>query len=102
MSEIRIMVLNKENEIISRETGSDQAVLVYEEAYREGDKIRVEAEKLNTFYWLQMDNAIGRSLVYLTGAVEYEIRGKKMESVRSDIRGRPSCGDRAQSKRVRL
>ncbi len=73
MSEIRIMVLNKENEIISRETGSDQAVLVYEEAYREGDKIRVEAEELNTFYWLQMDNAIGRSLVYLTGAVEYEI-----------------------------
>ena len=72
MSEIRIMVLNKENEIISRETGSDQAVLVYEEAYREGDKIRVEAEKLNTFYWLQMDNAIGRSLVYLTGADENE------------------------------
>ena len=73
MSEIRIMILNKENDVLFQETGEGQAVLVYEKAYQEGDKIRVEAEELNTFYWLQMDNAIGRSLIYLTGAVEYEI-----------------------------
>lgn len=70
---IRISVLDKENEILAEENGEEQAALVYEKDYEEGDRIRVEADDLETFYWIQMDNALGRSMVYLTGPVEYEI-----------------------------
>lgn len=70
---ITITILNEGREILTQESGEGQAILVYGEDYREGDRIRVETEKTEAFYWLQMDQALGRSMVYVTGAVEYEI-----------------------------
>lgn len=42
---ITITILNEEREILAQESGEGQAILVYGEDYREGDRIRVETEK---------------------------------------------------------
>ena len=70
---IRISILDQDGEVLAEEEGKDLAVLVYETEYREGDRIRIEPDEKNAFYWLQVDNAVGRSMVYLTGTAEYVI-----------------------------
>lgn len=70
---ISISVLNGKNETLFEQRGDEQVTLVYEGAYQQGDKIRVEAGERNAFYWLQMDAAVGRSIVYMKGAAEYQI-----------------------------
>lgn len=51
--------------------GVDEVSLVYTQAYAPGDRIILETSGEDIFVWLQMDDAIGRALVYITGNVEY-------------------------------
>ena len=62
---------NMETLAVSR--GKDEVNRVYTSAYEEGDIIILEIEEGNHFVWLQWDDALGESLVYLTGNVTYRI-----------------------------
>lgn len=53
--------------------GAEEVSLVYTCKYAEGDRIVLETSEKDIFVWIQMDDAMGRSLVYLTGNVEYVI-----------------------------
>ena len=53
--------------------GVDEVSLVYSQEYEPGDRIILETSGEETFIWLQMDDALGRALVYITGNVEYII-----------------------------
>ena len=53
--------------------GVDEVSLVYSQEYEPGDRIILETSGEETFVWLQMDDALGRALVYITGNVEYII-----------------------------
>lgn len=53
--------------------GMDEVVLVYTQEYVPGDRIVLETSAKDTFAWIQMDDALGRALVYITGNVEYVV-----------------------------
>ena len=73
MEKIKIEVLNAGGEVLAEYSGSEEAAFVYDRPYCEGDRIRIEAEPKNSFWWIQVDDAVGKSMVYLTGAMEYVI-----------------------------
>lgn len=73
MSQIEIKIADAQGAVKASVCGNDEAVLVYKAAYEEGDRIIVETEKSHTFYWMQVDEAVGKSMVYITGTVEYQI-----------------------------
>ena len=73
MSYIKLQIQNKEYEVLQEVYGQDEVNLVYKAEYQEGDRIVLNVEKVNAFYYMQFDDAKGKSLVYLTGNVEYEI-----------------------------
>ncbi len=56
--------------------------LYYEKAYQEGDCIILEGVQEGTFLWLQLDDALGKSMVYVTGTVKYQIPfGEKRKNI---------------------
>ena len=73
MSYIKLQILNKNGVVLKEVCGEDEVNLVYLEEYQEGDKIVLDVEKRHKFYHLQLDDAKGKSLVYVTGKVEYLI-----------------------------
>lgn len=73
MEKIKIEVLNAGGEVLAEYCGSEEAAFVYDRFYCEGDRIRIEAEPKNSFWWIQVDDAVGRSMVYLTGVMEYSV-----------------------------
>lgn len=73
MSYIKLQIQNKEREVLQEVYGQDEVNLVYKREYQEGDRIVLDVEEVNTFYYVQFDDAKGKSLVYLKGNVEYEI-----------------------------
>ena len=73
MSKINLKILNQDNEVLSEETGIDELGLVFDAEYQEGDHIVLETDEVNTFYYIQFDDAKGKSLVYITGIVDYKI-----------------------------
>lgn len=73
MSQICIKILNKDWKTQAVSHGEDEVNLVYPTEYHEGDRIIVEIEEGNQFYWLQLDDGRGKCLVYLTGNVAYEV-----------------------------
>lgn len=73
MSCINLQILNRCGDILQNASGQDEVNLVYKGEYQEGDRIVLEVEGLDTFYYVQFDDAKGKSLVYLTGRVEYTI-----------------------------
>lgn len=73
MAQITLKILNQDGDLLIERTGEDEVNLVYLAEYQEGDHIILEAEKVNDFYYVQFDDAKGKSLVYLTGTVDYVI-----------------------------
>ena len=73
MSYINLQILNVCGDVLQNVSGQDEVNLVYKGEYQEGDRIVLEVEELETFYYVQFDDAKGKSLVYLTGSVEYAI-----------------------------
>lgn len=73
MNQISISIINEEQEILAEVNGDGQAALVYKDAYQEGNCIRISGENIPGFYWIQIDECVGKSLVYLTGMMVYRI-----------------------------
>lgn len=64
---VEIFIEDRNGKILAEASGEKDAVLVYKEPYQNGDRISVRVSEKNAFYWLQPDEAVGRSLVYISG-----------------------------------
>ncbi|MBP3611235.1 MAG: carbohydrate-binding protein [Lachnospiraceae bacterium] len=73
MSKVLVKIENGNGMVLCEKSGEEEVTLVYAAEYREGDRIIVEAEEVPSFYHIQLDDAKGRSFVYLTGSMVYEI-----------------------------
>lgn len=71
--EFCLKILDSEMNTKAVAKGTDEVSLVYTQKYVQGDRIVLETSNENIFVWIQMDDALGRSLVYVTGNVEYVI-----------------------------
>ena len=72
---LKISIVKENGEILAMDEGAQQACLFYQKEYEPGDKIVIEADEAQngTYLWLQVDEVLGESLVYLTGTYEYRI-----------------------------
>lgn len=70
---ININIFDKDNNLKTNSSGDIQTALVYKNKYELGDYIVISVDEPNKFYWVQVDDALGKSLVYLTGDMKYEI-----------------------------
>jgi hypothetical protein len=59
--------------VLAESTGKKEGYLVYDGEYHRGDAIVLQVENVPAYYWVQLDDARERSLVYITGEVRYEI-----------------------------
>ncbi len=73
MDKFCIKILNKDMVTLAVARGEDEVNLVYSRKYEAGDRILIETSEKGCFIWLQFDDALGRSLVYLTGNTTYKI-----------------------------
>ena len=82
MAKITLKVVNAAGEVLCESTAEDEANMVYQAEYQEGDKLVVEFDEVNTYYHLQLDDAKGSSFVYVTGDVEFVIPfGEKRKNI---------------------
>ncbi len=73
MCNLCLKILNKNMETLAVGRGVDEVNLVYAGEYQEGDIIILEVDAGEHYAWLQLDDALGKSMVYLTGNVTYKI-----------------------------
>lgn len=73
MSELCLKILDANMKTLAVGRGEDEVNLVFSQEYHEGDIIILEIGKKGQYVWLQWDDALGKSLVYLTGNVTYRI-----------------------------
>lgn len=73
MEQISIKIQDKDRKTKGVSKGEGEAILVYSAAYAQGDVIIIEFGEKNQFYWLQLDDGKGASLVYVTKDVFYPI-----------------------------
>lgn len=73
MAILSLKILDVNGNIKYEDCSEDVASLVVNEEYAEGDCIVVTSSEQNIHAWLQVDDALGASLVYITGEVRYEI-----------------------------
>ena len=67
MAAVSIAVKGKDGIEKALASGEDQAILVFEGEYEEGDVIVVGTDKTNIHYVVRIDDCMDESLVYLTG-----------------------------------
>ncbi len=60
-----LKILDENSNTVSVARGEEEVNLFYTNCYNQGDKIVLESFEKNIFIWLQFDDAIGSSLVYL-------------------------------------
>lgn len=68
---LKILGADMQTKAVSR--GVDEVHLVYSQEYQEEDRIILEAFGVPSFLWLQVDDALGSSLVYITGNITYMV-----------------------------
>ena len=68
-----IKVIDKNGLTINVRRDENEVHLSLFHEYQEGDQIIIEVSDTPVFAWLQLDDALGRSLVYLTGNLWYKI-----------------------------
>ena len=73
MENLCLKIMNKNMEALAVARGEDEVNLVYAGEYQEGDIIILEVSEGCHYVWLQWDDAVGKSLVYITGNVTYRI-----------------------------
>lgn len=73
MAVLALKVLDKNGKTICVSRGEDFVSLVCTVAYQEGDRIVLETSEKNMHVWLQVDDALGASLCYVTDVVSYDI-----------------------------
>ena len=70
---IQIKVSDAEKNIVAENSGQEEVNLTLRREYQEGDTIIFEIGGETGHYWMQVDDVLGKSLVYLTGDQVYEI-----------------------------
>lgn len=80
---LSIKVYDGEGTTLAVSRGEDEVNLAYAGTYQEGDHIVVELEQYPAYVWLQVDDALGRSLVYVTGSIEYIVPFEEKRKNRS-------------------
>ena len=73
MENLCLKIMNKNMEALAVARGENEVNLVYTGEYQEGEIIILEVSEGSHYAWLQWDDAIGKSMVYLTGNVTYRI-----------------------------
>lgn len=73
MAVITLKILNKNGKILCEDSGEDFVSLVHTQAYQEGDRIVLNTSEKNIHIWLQIDDAMGAALCYVTDEVTYQI-----------------------------
>jgi len=73
MSALLLKIVDSNWNTIAESHGDNEIYLVNERVYQPGDRIILETEEKNIPLWLQFDDALGKSLVYITDRVVYEI-----------------------------
>lgn len=73
MSVFSIQILDADGNVKSFDEAEGFASLVFTEEYEPGDRIVVTASDEKCFSWLQLDEVLGASLVYLTGSFSYTV-----------------------------
>ena len=73
MAELTIKIVDAEGNVKAYDTAENMSILVYNQEYAPGDEIVVESSEKNIHLWLQLDEVLGRALVYLTGPVRYAV-----------------------------
>lgn len=68
-----LKVLDTNNNVIAVNRGENEVNLVCSRKYQTGDRIILETSEKKIHLWLQLDDALGKSLVYITDHVIYEI-----------------------------
>ena len=73
MAEYTIKIVNDEGAVRCADTAPGFASLVFNGEYRPGDKIVITPSEENRHVWLQVDEVLGASQVYLTGEFTYTV-----------------------------
>jgi hypothetical protein len=71
MTELRFKILDYSQQTKKEKSGSNEVNLFYQGEYREGDCIILESSEKNIHLWVQFDDGLGKSLVYITDSVTY-------------------------------
>lgn len=71
--ELCLKVYDKEGKLVAVRHGEDEVSLACTREYREGDRFGLEISGKSAFVWVQFDDALGKSLAYVTGTVDYFI-----------------------------
>lgn len=77
MAVLALKVLDKDGRTLCVSSGEDQVSLVCTAEYQEGDRVVLETSEKNIHVWLQVDDAMGAALCYVTDNVSYEIPDRK-------------------------
>lgn len=81
MQKLTLKIINRFGEVLAQAC-KEEINLCYECAYQEGDRIALEGVAEPSYIWLQLDDALGKSLVYVTGDVMYQIPfGEKRKNI---------------------
>ena len=89
MVEICLKILTASGEEIIKKCDKEQIHLFCQRTYEEGDRIVLEIAQKNQYVWVQFDDVLGKSLLYITGDMEFEIPfGEK----RKNISPKAFCG----------
>ena len=73
MVEFMIQILDAGGEVKAFDTARGFASLVYKGEYQPGDRIVITPSQAGCHAWLQLDEVLGASQVYLTGAFTYTV-----------------------------
>jgi hypothetical protein len=73
MATLGLKIVDSNSNTIAMNSGDDEVNLFYSKEYQIGDRIVLESSEKNIHLWLQLDDAMGKSLVYITDHVSYEI-----------------------------
>lgn len=68
-----LKIIDKNQNTVAVDRGEKEVNLVVSRAYQEGDRISLEISEETAYLWLQCDDALGKSLVYVKGGAQYYI-----------------------------
>ncbi len=68
-----LKILDENNRTLMVARGEKEVNLVCAREYQEGDKLVLELSEKNGYVWLQLDDAVGRALLYVTDNVWYPV-----------------------------
>ena len=71
MTELQISVFDKNGELKCQASDQDQAIMVFEGTYEDGDTLVFETSNTGAFYVIRIDDCMDESLVYLTSPKVY-------------------------------